>query len=148
MDMNTLAAAQTGIKALFTLAKVAAAATVDHQVKDRLIEIQSGIIDAQAQLCDVQAERLELLHLVAELREKVRIHESAVAALASYTLHLIEPGKFVYKWVDDGLGSVPHFACVVCHNAGKVSVLQCHLFNKKPITYQCQTCTTVLKLTM
>ena len=140
MDMNTLAAAQMSIKALFTLAKVATVATVDHQVKDRLIEIQSGILNAQAQLGDAQAERLDLLHLVAELREKVRVQEAAVSALASYQLQEIEAGKFLYKFIPDGVCTVEHFACPTCYNAGKVTVLHVMMKSSKQKLYQCQTC--------
>lgn len=144
MDMNTLAAAQTSIKALFTLARVATAATVDHQVKDRLIEIQSGILEAQEKLGDAQSERLELLHLVAELREKVRIHETKVAALASYALHEIEPGKFLYKFIPDERGTVDHFACPTCYNSEKVTVLQTSKNDSQQTLYECRTCCFVL----
>lgn len=144
MDMNTLAAAQASINALFTLAKGAIGATVDRQVRDRLIEIQSGILEAQAKLGDAQSERLELLHLVAELREKVRVHENTVAALDSYALHEIEPGKFLYKFIPDERGTVDHFACPTCHNSGKVTVLQTSKHDSQQTLYECRTCNFVL----
>lgn len=144
MDITTITAAQTSIKALFGLAKVATAATVDHELKARLIDIQAGILDAQAKLGDAQAERLDLLHLVAELREKVRVHESAGDALAAYQLHEIEGGKFLYKFIPDGINTVEHFACPSCHNAGKVTVLQASKTASQQIAYVCKTCKFVM----
>src|SRR5450830_1915125 len=111
MDISTIAAAQTSIKALFGLAKAASAAAVDHELKARLIDIQSGILDAQAKLGDAHAERLELLNQVAELREKVRVFEHTDAALTSYQLHEIDPGKFLYKFIPVQPNDVDHFAC-------------------------------------
>lgn len=140
MDLTTIAAAQTSIKALFGLARVATAATVDHELKARLIDIQAGILDAQAKLGDAQAERLDLLHQVAELREKVRVHENAVAALSAYTLHEIGKGKFLYKFISFQPNAVDHFACPTCHNAGKVTVLQSSKTGAQQTHYGCQTC--------
>lgn len=140
MDLTTIAAAQTSIKALFGLVKVATAATVDHELKARLIDIQAGILDAQAKLGDAQAERLDLLHKVAELREKVRVHESAVAALSAYTLHEIGTGKFLYKFISVQPNAVDHFACPTCYNAGKVTVVQSTKTGAQQTYYRCQTC--------
>lgn len=144
MDLTTIAAAQSSIKALFGLAKVATAATVDHELKARLIDIQAGILDAQAKLGDAQAERLDLLHLVAELREKVRVFESARDALAAYQLHEIEEGKFLYKFIPDSINSVDHFACPSCHNGGKVTVLQATKTGSRQTAYVCKTCKFVM----
>ena len=140
MDISTIAAAQTSIKALFGLAKVATAAAVDHELKARLIDIQSGILDAQSKLGDAHAERLELLNQVAELREKVRVYENATAALASYQLHEIGPGKFLYKFISVRPNAVDHFACPSCHNAGKVTVLQSSKSGANQTLYICRTC--------
>lgn len=140
MDISTIAAAQTSIKALVGLAKIATAATVDHELKARLIDIQAGILDAQAKLGDAQAERLDLLDLVAELRAKIRVHETASAALASYQLHEIDTGKYLYKFISDAINPVEHFACPTCHNGGKVTVLQSNKSGSQQIFYVCKTC--------
>lgn len=140
MDITTLAAAQESIKALFLLAKGATAAAVDHELKGRLIEIQGAILDTQSKLGDAQAERLELLHQVAVLREQVRQNEVAKAALDSYTLHEVEPGKYLYRYSNDEQTCVEHFACPSCHNAGKVTVLQSKKLGTQQFHYWCQTC--------
>ena len=49
----SLAAAQQSLKT----ARGAVTAAVDHQVKDRLIEVQRAILDMQAQPGDAQEER-------------------------------------------------------------------------------------------
>jgi hypothetical protein len=140
MDMTTLAAVQESVKALFGLARVATAATVDHEVKARLIEIQAGILDAQSKLGDAQAERLELLAEVAELRGKVREFQAAKAALDAYDLHEIEPGKFLYRYNGGGKGEVAHYACPTCHNAGAVTVLQSSKTGAIQSRYSCGAC--------
>lgn len=138
--MTTLAAVQESVKALFGLAKVATAATVDYEVKARLIEIQAGILDAQSKLADAQAERLDLLTQVAELREKVRQFQAARAALDAYDLHEIEPGKFLYKYKGNGNDGVAHYACPTCHNGGAVVVLQTSKTGSSQSYYMCGTC--------
>lgn len=140
MDMTTIAAAQASIKAVLGLAQGATAAVVDHQLKERLISIQAAILDTQAKLGDAQEERLDLLNQVAELKEKVRSFEQARASLASYRLHEIDPGKFLYKYVDEGPEDVAHFACPTCHNAGKVTVLQTSKTGANQLCYMCKTC--------
>lgn len=140
MDMTTLAAAQTSIKALFGLVKGATSAVVDHELKAKLIDIQAGILDAQGKLGDAQAERLELLNEINILRDKVRSYENAKAALDSYTLHEVAPGRYLYKYAETGEEKVDHFACPPCHNAGKISVLQSPKTGSKQVTYICKTC--------
>jgi predicted RNA-binding Zn-ribbon protein involved in translation (DUF1610 family) len=140
MDITTLAAAQESVKALFSLAKVATAATVDHELKARLIEIQAGILEAQSKLGDAQAERLDLLHQVAELRDKVRQFENAHAALDAYKLHEIDSGKFLYKYINSGPDGIDHFACPTCFDAGKVTVLQSKKTGTNQSYYSCNTC--------
>lgn len=140
MDITTLAAAQQSVKALFGLAKIATAATVDHELKARLIEIQSGILDAQAKLGDAQAERLVLLDELGELREKLRRHESAQAALGDYKLNEVEPGKYLYKYTGESQGDVAHFACPPCHNSGAISVLQTSQTGTRQSIYRCSKC--------
>lgn len=140
MDMTTLAAAQTSIKALYTLAKGATSAAVDHELKARMIQIQSGILDAQDKLGDAQAERIDLLHQVAELREKVRQLEGDQAKLAAYSLYAVEPGKYLYKFNEEQPDAVPHYACPTCFGSGKVTVLQSKKTGTHQIYYYCGTC--------
>lgn len=138
MDMTTLAAAQASIKAVFGLAQGATAAAVDHQLKERLISIQTAILEAQAKLGDAQEERLDLLNQVADLKEKVRGFEQARAALTSYELYEIEQGKFLYKYL--GAEGVAHYACPTCHNGGKVTVLQTSKTGVRETYYSCNAC--------
>lgn len=137
MDMTSLATAFEAAKATLGIAKAAASAAVDHQMKDRLIEIQQGILDVQAQLADATEERLDLLHQVAELRRKVGEFEAAKAALDGYELCRLEGGQYLY-WARAEAGhTVEHYACPSCHNAGKVSVLQSRKTGKEQTMYKC-----------
>jgi hypothetical protein len=140
MDMTTITAAQESIKALFGLAKLATSAAIDHELKARLIEIQSAILETQSKLGDAHSERMHLLQQVADLRETVRRLETAKAALVAYKLHEVAPGKFLYKYILVGEDSVDHFACPTCYDAGSVTVLQWGPSASKQTCYYCQTC--------
>ena len=140
MDITTLTGAQQGIKALFGLAKLATSAAVDHVVKDKLIEIQEGILDAQGRLGDAVAERLDLLHENAELREKVRSFEASKAALDEYALEELAPGAFVYRAKLGGTHSLAHHACPTCYSAGRVMILQSNKTGSVQVRHQCAAC--------
>jgi predicted RNA-binding Zn-ribbon protein involved in translation (DUF1610 family) len=147
MDMTSLAAAQASIKALAGLARSIALAVVDHQMKDKLIEIQQGILDVQSKLADATEERLNLVGEVAELRQKLRDFEAAGAALDSYELHEMAPGQFLYKSKDTE-HALEHFACPQCHNAGKVTVLQSKKTGRQQTLYGCATPSCRFQLTV
>jgi hypothetical protein len=146
MDMTSIAAAQASFKAVLGIARATAAAVVDHELKSRLIEIQEGILDAQARFGDAQAERLDLLEQNANLREVVRRLENKQATLAVYKLEEMAPGKYLYRFCGDDVKSVPHFACPKCYNAETVTVLQFAQTGVAQTKYACQTCKFLLTI--
>lgn len=137
MDMTSLAAALEAAKATLGIAKAAASAAADHEMKQRLIAIQQGILDVQIQLGDATAERLDLLHQVAELRRKVGDFEAAKAALDGYELHEVAEGHYLYRAKTEAGHAVAHYACPSCHNAGRVSVLQTVKTGSQQHLYKC-----------
>lgn len=137
MDVTTITAALDLSKTLLGLARGAASAAVDHALKDKLIDIQQGILDVQAKLGDAQAERLDLLNEVAELREKLRAAEATQVALDAYELCQLAEGKYLYKSRADAGHSVEHYACPSCHNRGRVSILQGHRTGSQQTHYIC-----------
>ncbi|MFN7120799.1 MAG: hypothetical protein ACK4NM_02080 [Hydrogenophaga sp.] len=139
MDMTSLAAAQAGLKALVGIARSTTSAVVDHQMKDKLIEIQQGILDVQLQLADATEERLNLLGQVAELRQKLRDTDDAKTVLNGYELNEVAPGKFLYKSKKEAGHAVEHFACPQCHNSGRVTVLQAKKTGSAQKLYSCAT---------
>lgn len=122
--ITAIAAAQQSFKAVLGIARATTSAVVDHEVKARLIEIQEGILDAQAKLGDAQAERLDLLHQVAELKEEVRAFKAAKAALDGYVMHELQPGLTVFRSRPDAGHALEHYACPRCHSGGNIGVLQ------------------------
>lgn len=137
MDITSLAAALESLKIVAGVARATSAAAVDHQIKGRLIEIQQGILDVQAQLGDATEERLRLLGQVSELRQQLRDIENAKAALESYELNEVSPGLLLFKSRKDAGHTVDHFACPQCHNAGRVSVLQRTQAGSQRVRYDC-----------
>lgn len=124
IDVSLLAPAFGSAKAALGLVKGATAAAVDHGVKDKLIEIQSAILDIQEKLGDAQAERLDLLHQLDELKRKVRDFEDAKAALDKYELFEIKPGKFVYRSKAHEGTEPAHYICPKCYSEGRATLLQ------------------------
>lgn len=137
MDMTSLATAFEAAKATYGIARAATSAAVDRDMKDKLIEIQQGILDVQAQLADATEERLALLHQVAELRRKVGEFEATKAALDAYELNEVATGQFLYRARAEAGHAVEHYACPSCHNAGKVSVLQTTRTGSQQHLYTC-----------
>lgn len=124
IDVSLLAPAFGSAKAALGLVRGATAAAVDHGVKDKLIEIQSAILDIQEKLGDAQAERLDLLHQLDELKRKVRDFEEAKAALDKYELFEVRKGNFIYQLkVPDG-AEPTHYVCPKCYSEGKIGLLQ------------------------
>jgi len=121
-DVPMIAGAIESAKALYGLAKLAATATVDHQVKDKLIDIQQGILDLQQKLGDAHGERLELLEEVAGLRARLRTGDEQRAKLDAYEMLELEPGLIVYRPKPGG-HTVDHYACPSCYSRGQSSIL-------------------------
>ncbi|WP_143435783.1 hypothetical protein [Hydrogenophaga sp. IBVHS2] len=107
-------------------------------MKDKLIDIQQGILDVQSKLADATEERLNLLGELAELKQKMRDLEASQAALDSYELHAVAPGQFLYKSKPES-HEVDHYACPQCFGSGKVNVLQSKKTGREQISYSCFT---------
>lgn len=137
MDMTTLAAAAESAKAALGMARAAAAAAVDHQLKAKLIEVQQGILDVQMQLGDATAERLTLLQNVADLTRTVADLKAAKAALDGYALCEVEQGKYLYKARPEAGHAVAHYACPSCFDAGRISVLQSPKTGSQQVIFKC-----------
>jgi hypothetical protein len=124
MDIASLATALESVKTLSGIAKSTANAIVDHQLKDKLIEIQQGVLDVQAQLISATAERLELLQQISALTLRIEELQENKLKLSRYKLSEIETGKFLYKSTIDSEDQPPHYACPACYDAGRVRILQ------------------------
>jgi hypothetical protein len=138
MDMGAIAGVQAAIKATLELVRAGTNAAVDQKVKQQMIDMQSAVLDIQAKLGDAHGERLALLEEVADLKSRLRDIEATKQFLDMYELHEVDTGKYLYKYKKTGGGMVDHFACPVCHNAGRVSVLQSAKTGEKRTHYVCR----------
>lgn len=144
MDPFTaLGAAQQAFKAVLGIAKATTSAVVDHELKAKLIAIQEGILDAQTKLGDAQAERLDLLHQVAELKDKVRAFEVAKADLDGYAMHELAPGLTVFKTKPGAGHAMEHYACPRCHSWRAFGLLQRTDQTNGRTRWTCSVCTFV-----
>ena len=141
--ITAIAAAQQSFKVVLGIAKATTSAVVDHEMKARLIEIQEGILDAQAKLGDAQAERFDLLHQVAELKDEVRAFKAAKADLDGYVMHELEPGLKVFKSKPEGGHALEHYACPRCHSGGVFGLLQTTDQKNGQTRWNCSVCTFV-----
>lgn len=143
MDITAISAAAASLRATLGITKAAASAIVDHQLKDRLIEVQQGILEAQEKLADATAERLSLLEQVAQLQEKIRVFEATTATLGGYVLHELAPGFKVYKSKPDVGHALDHYACPRCHSQKVIGILQSTPQSNDLVKWQCSVCSFV-----
>lgn len=137
VDAVGIAAAFEALRSAGGLLKGAKDAAVDSALKDRLIEIQSKVLDAQQQLGDAQAERLDLLEQLAALKAKIRDLEASKDALGQYELADLGEGRKAYRFAGEGLA---HYACPSCFSGGKVVVLQENQTGMRQRRYRCRVC--------
>jgi hypothetical protein len=140
--ITTIEAARLSLAGLLGLARGAAAAAVDHQLKDRLIDIQQAILDAQSKLADAQAERLDLLDEVGTLRGRVRELEGARAELDAYELTEIASGVRLYK--SKGGAVSQHYACPRCYSERKIGLMQSTSWARGQVRWLCASCSYVV----
>jgi hypothetical protein len=136
-DATMIAGAIESAKAVLGLAKVATSAVVDHQVKEKLIEIQQAILDVQQKLGDAHSERMELLEQVADLRARLRTASEQRAKLDDYEMAAMTHGLVVYRPKEGKGTGVEHLACPSCYTCGKVSILVVMRTGRVQHQYKC-----------
>ena len=124
MDM-TFASAIGSARAALDLIKLAVAARDD-------VKVQAALIDANTRLLELSMAALALSEkitalqseLAATQRDKAQI-EAKLNDRASYTLHEVRSGAFVYAPKDASSGEEPmHYLCQHCYDNGVKSILR------------------------
>jgi hypothetical protein len=109
---------------------VKSATGILHLVKDadtrqKVIELQTSILDLIDRVRLAQAEQDELTKIKDELEHKLMEYQRWDAEAARYELRQLADGIFVYAVKPDHKGSEPaHYLCPHCFGQKKRSILQ------------------------
>jgi len=125
--MIEITGALTAARALAELAKVAIDARDDAKAKAAIADLQSKLFDATSAALAMAEKASALQTALSEAqREKAEI-EAKLHDRASYALHEIRPGAFVYaaKAGGDVAADRPaHYLCQPCYDKGVKAVLR------------------------
>jgi len=125
--MIEITGALTAARALAELAKVAIDARDDAKAKGAIADLQSKLFDATSAALAMAEKASALQTALSEAqREKGEI-EAKLSDRASYALHEIRPGAFVYaaKAGGDGAADRPaHYLCQPCYDKGIKAILR------------------------
>jgi len=97
----------------------------DTETKQKVIELQTAILDLHDRVRLAQSEQDELAKVKDELERKLMEYERWDAQAARYELRELADGIFVYALKPEHKGSEPlHYLCPHCFNQKKRSILQ------------------------
>ena len=145
-DMTAIASALSSFKALKDIAEAMIGLRDAAAFRERQIEFQGKIIEAQGALFALQEERTTLIQTIRSLEEQVANWEAWDAKKKRYELKNVGHGCFVHMLKPEARGSKPpHFVCANCYEQRRISVIQ--YGPPKPgasIGYFCPSCGTII----
>jgi predicted RNA-binding Zn-ribbon protein involved in translation (DUF1610 family) len=96
----------------------------DVETKQKVIELQSAILDLHERVRSAQTEQDELLKSKNELERKLAEYERWDKESACYELRALVDGIFVYALKAENKGNGPeHFLCPNCFGERKLSIV-------------------------
>lgn len=126
-DMTAIGAALSSFKAMKDIAEAMVGLRDAAAFRERQIEFQGKIIEAQSALSALQDERSTLIETIREREEEIARLKAWDAEKQRYELKDLcgGSGSLAYLIKPDAQGSEPpHCLCASCYNAGKKSILQ------------------------
>jgi len=127
MDLATIQATVTSLKAAFDIAKGISDVKTIAEVQAKVIELQQIILTAQESALKANADQFDL---VIELKKAKEELEKTNNWLEEKNRYVLYKGKGVSGGVVYGLlknkakeGEPPHFLCPECYESGKKSIL-------------------------
>ncbi|MGB3645712.1 MAG: hypothetical protein WBG88_02620 [Mesorhizobium sp.] len=112
-------------------------------VREKVIALQSIILDAQNSAIAANERETKLLDSIRSLEQEVARLKAWDAEKAGYRLHDVGVGGFAYvSQVDANAATPQHWLCVKCFDRGEKSLLQVQgkSPDKRSNYYECQTC--------
>lgn len=124
MDVPTISAAVSSLKAAGDIAKGLLNLHTMTEVQGKAIELNQKIIDAQHDILTAQAAQTALVERVRQLEGEIAAMKAWDAEKKRYKLASPATGAFVYALQRAmSNGEPPHYLCTNCFKQGKPSIL-------------------------
>lgn len=147
MDMASIAAAATSLKAAADIAKGLSELKSATEFQSKAIDLQREILAAQSSALTAQSEQFSMLEKIRELEREVARVTAWDQVKQRYELHEPTPGTFVYALKAENKGAQPsHWICAHCYNDGAASILQLKTAGVSNDHYLCPKCKTEFKV--
>lgn len=125
MDLGSISAAFSSLKAASDLAKGLVSLNTTTEVQRRVIELNEKIIEAHQLILLAQATQAALVDRVRDLEREIARMKDWEGQKQRYKLAAPFPGCMVYA-VQKSMsnGETPHYLCTSCFQKGEPSILQ------------------------
>lgn len=127
MDLGTIQATVTSLKAAFDVAKGISDLKTDAEVQAKVIELQQIILSAQESALRANTDQFELMNELKVLREQLESVNKWMDERNRYVLHKSNAtsGGVVYALLksEAKVGEPAHFLCPECYELGRKSIL-------------------------
>ncbi len=127
MDLGTIQATVTSLKAAFDIAKGISDLKTDTEVQAKVIELQQIILCAQESALRANTDQFELMNELKILREQLEGVNKWMEERNRYVLHKsnVTSGGVVYALLksEAKTGEPAHFLCPECYELGGKSIL-------------------------
>lgn len=125
MPIPAITAVLSGVNQAAQLAAAILKLAKDTETKQKIIELQTAILDLHDRIRHAQAEQDELAKVKDEFERKLMAYQRWDAEAARYGLHALADGIFVYALKPDQQHGEPmHYLCPHCFGEKKRSILQ------------------------
>jgi hypothetical protein len=141
-DISAIASALGALKAAKDIGSAMINLRDEAAFREKLIEFQSKILDANNAAFAVQEERVELLQRIGELEKNLAEANSWEREKQRYQLKDYGGGTYAYELkAGSESGEPPHKLCVPCLQTGKKGILHFHVENAySQKMYKCSSC--------
>ena len=147
MDMTSIAAAASSLKAAADIAKALSQLKSDADIQSKVIDLQREILSAQSSALTAQSEQFSMLERIRELEKEVARTKAWEETKQRYRMHEPTSGTFVYALKEMSEGTEPsHWICAHCYNDGAASILQLKTAGIAHDHYSCPKCKTEFKV--
>jgi hypothetical protein len=124
MDMTSIAAAASSLKAAADVARALGELHTMSEVQGKVIELQSKILAAQSSALAAQSEHALMSQRVSELESEVARVKEWTGEKTRYSLIKPWDGAVVYALRESvSNGEPPHWICTNCYQSGRKSIL-------------------------
>jgi hypothetical protein len=145
MDMGSIAAAASSLKAAADIAKALSELKTFSEVQGKVIDLQREILAAQSSALLAQSEQFTMLKRIDDLEKEIAHVKAWEAQKQRYQLHEPRPSGFVYALKKSMSGGEPaHWICTHCYEDGRKSILYFEYHRERGPGYYCPKCTTMV----